>query len=171
MYYGSKWRTQAGFVFSGRGKIMVTRRHVYVRFQVLKYEETFSAFIRARGVGSFGAQCYTHSSQMHEAFLFPAMHEAFNAFCVAFKDALHHFIKCTTVSWCSCLISSRSSCRSHLQIKGACTSGNNLFIFINVIFIRLSICVHVYLSVCLHARTPVCLSVQTYCMFTLATSS
>ncbi len=44
---------QAGFVFSVRGEIMVTRRHDYVRFQVLKYEETFSA----RGVGSFGARC------------------------------------------------------------------------------------------------------------------
>lgn len=68
VYYGSKWRAQSGFVFSGRGKIMVTtRRHVYVRFQVLKYEETFIAFIRARGVESFGARCYTHSLQMHEA--------------------------------------------------------------------------------------------------------
>ncbi len=91
--------------------------------------------------------------------VFPDMHEAFNTFCVAFKDALQHFTKCTTVYWRSCLISSRSSCRSHLQIKGVCTFVNNLFIFISVIFISLSVCLRIYLSVCM--------SVQTYCMFTL----
>lgn len=45
VYYGSKWRAQSGFVFQWKGVEIVatTRRHVYVRFQVLKREETFVA--------------------------------------------------------------------------------------------------------------------------------
>jgi len=70
-----------------------TRRHVYVRFQVLKYEEAFAAFLRARGVGSFGARCYlffsvngwyTFCSNCMKLHVFPVMHKALNAFCVVF---------------------------------------------------------------------------------------
>lgn len=130
LYYGSKWR---GFVFSGRGKIMATtRRHVYVRFQELKYEEAFAAFLRARGVGSFGARCYLFFyslwlvhiffSNCMKLHVFPLMHKAFNAFCVVFimhciilynKPNAQPFIG---ANMCVALISSHSSCRSHLQI-------------------------------------------------------
>lgn len=48
---------------------------------------------------------------------------------------------------CVALISRLSFCSGHLQIKGTCTSINNLFI-ISVIFVSLSVFLLPYLSVC-----------------------